>query len=320
LFTRNGYVNTNKTPIQWNNGNRMASSLELFRWVRPEGGFEWVNDVVMAPDNQPGIDQIDRTETRFLAPKAMPKPKHWQYNPLAEYPTLYRDFASLDPSEEAYAAFATAYGALGVGFFTEGARILTEGREPFCRWRAAHASMRRVADVLTAIQSSDAKVLSEWFTLHEGSASFRREDDLTWLQTGVVAMAGQLRDYLWIWANEAESDAEALIRIAKGWAQQQINEAVERDGHQSTARVLFDVDRKEMSLHLVPRTLLGAMWLQCARALTLNPIFRSCQHCGRWFELSPEKRRKQSLYCSSRCKVAAYRKRKADIGSEGQKR
>ncbi|HWF84026.1 MAG TPA: hypothetical protein VG222_04240, partial [Vicinamibacterales bacterium] len=60
-------------------------------------------------------------------------------------------------------------------------------------------------------------------------------------------------------------------------------------------------------------TLLGAMWLQCARVLSDNPTFKACEHCGKRFELAADKRRRNSLYCSDRCKVAAHRARRAII-------
>jgi hypothetical protein len=60
----------------------------------------------------------------------------------------------------------------------------------------------------------------------------------------------------------------------------------------------------------VPQTLLAAIWFQCARVLTDRPKFKQCEHCGKWFELSPDAHRRQSKYCDERCKVAAYRVRK----------
>jgi len=50
-----------------------------------------------------------------------------------------------------------------------------------------------------------------------------------------------------------------------------------------------------MTLRIVPETLLAALWFQCARVLTLNPTFRACMNCGKWFELLPDKRRKQAF-------------------------
>ncbi len=117
---------------------------------------------------------------------------------------------------------------------------------------------------------------------------------------------------------KAASDDEAVVRVAQGWAQEKINKAMGDDEKATitSARIIFENDSgrdsDRMGLHITPRSLIGAMWLQCARILTLNPRFKSCEHCGKWFEISAEGRRGQSKYCSSRCKVAAYRSRKAE--------
>lgn len=292
----------------------MGQELELFVWHRPEGGFGWQDGALLAPDMQTGISPIERAETRFLVAKPMEKPRHLRYNPILKYPALYREFASLEPTEEAYATFASEYGDLGVGVLIQ-ARGLTEPCEPFRRWRSAHAKIRAVVDVLTAIQAGDARTLRQWFTIAKNGARYEREDAVTWHSIGWVTIAGELREFIWNWAMEAESDDDALLRIAQGWAQHEINEAIGGDrqvGTTSSARVVFDQDRKRMTLRVVPETLLGAMWFQCARVLTINPTFRTCKHCEKWFELSPDTRRKQAIYCSDRCKVAAYRARKGN--------
>ena len=176
-----------------------------------------------------------------------------------------------------------------------------------------------MADVLRAIQEDDITALKQWFTLTKEGARYhwQLDDNVTLGAFGWVTSAGELRDYLWTWAMKADSDAEALMRVARGWAQQQINEAIGGDrqpGTNCSARVVFDQDREHMTLRIVPETLIGAMWFQCARVLTLNPTFRACKHCAKWFELSPDTRRKQAIYCSDRCKVAAYRAKKAATG------
>jgi hypothetical protein len=129
----------------------------------------------------------------------------------------------------------------------------------------------------------------------------------------VAASRDGLKEWLWEWGMEASTEDERLLRFAKGWTQAQINEALigksTREALVST-RILFNHERKDMALHVVPRSLLAAIWLQCARVLTLNPEFRQCHNCGKWFELSHDARRKTTKYCEDRCKVAAYRKRK----------
>jgi hypothetical protein len=298
----------------------MSNDIDLFIWHRPEGGFAWRDAKVFAPDKQKGLSDIEAEETRFLVPKPMERPRHWRYNPLRKCPTMYKEFASLEPTEDAYARFASEYGDLGIGVFIDAstsaaveATFSGAVHDPFCRWRSAHAHIRAVTDVLNAIQAEDTTILKQWFTVTKDGAKYHRADPVTWESFGWVTIAGELRDYVWKWAAKADSDAEALLRVARAWAQEQINEAIggnKQPGTNCSARVVFDHEREHMTIRIVPETLIGAMWFQCARVLTLDPAFRECKHCGKWFELSPDTRRKQAIYCSDRCKVAAYRERK----------
>ena len=293
----------------------MLDALELYYWHRPENGYEWKDCQAISSD----LSDEDRDETRFLVPKPMTTPRHWRYNPLASNPTLYREFAALEPTEEAFAAFASSYGDLGVGVValpvgeTGGEVVLYE---PFSRWRRAHWAMYPVVDVLNAIQDHNADALRQWFTVGDFGAKYKRKDERG-EELGWVSIPNQHKEYLWGWAMEARSDDEVLIRIAQGWAQDKINDAMgdNKKGTLTSARILLDHERDRMGLHVTPHSLIGALWLQCARVLTLNPTFKSCEHCGKWFEMSADARRKQSKYCSNRCKVAAYRVRRAQASA-----
>ena len=287
----------------------MASGLELFYWHRPEDGYEW-QDAKPVEELQ-NLSFVDSKETRFLIPRPMNTPRHMRYNPLVKHPTLYREFAALEPTEDAFTRFANAYGDLGVGVFIQRSGPFM-GYDPLCRWRDAHLSMRPLVDVLNAIQVRDLTTLRQWFSIVDGGAKYQRTDEYV-NRWAWIAIPNEHKEYLWEWAMRADSDDDALVRIAQGWTQNEINSAMSASekGTLTSTRVIFDHDRESMTLHVTPRTLLGALWFQCARVLTLNPTFRSCEHCGKWFELSAESRRKHSKYCSGRCKVAAYRARKA---------
>ena len=289
----------------------MPNPLELFYWHRPEGGYEWQDYRAVGAQ----LSGEDSDETRFLVPKPMTPPRHWRYNPLISNPTLYREFAALEPTEEAFAYFASSYGDLGVGVF-----VVPDGGtgdnlmryDPFNRWMTAHSAMSPVVDVLNAIQDHNAAALRKWFTIGHFGAMYERKDERRHEQSW-VSIPNQHQEYLWRWAMEARSDDEALIRIAQGWAQDKINDAMgdNKKGTLTSVRILLEHERGRMGLHVTPHSLVGALWLQCARVLTLNPTFKSCEHCGKWFEMSADTRRKQSKYCSNRCKVAAYRVRRA---------
>jgi hypothetical protein len=63
---------------------------------------------------------------------------------------------------------------------------------------------------------------------------------------------------------------------------------------------------------IVPDGLIGALWLQFARAVERDSRFRQCAECGIWFELAPGTARADKLYCSTPCRTKAYRKRQAE--------
>jgi len=69
--------------------------------------------------------------------------------------------------------------------------------------------------------------------------------------------------------------------------------------------------REAMSLHAVPRDILGGLWLQFGLAFTGNKEHERCAECGDWFEVSLVASRKNKRFCSDACKQSAYRKRKA---------
>jgi hypothetical protein len=307
----------------------MKTELEQFAWGRPIDGYTWENAVaadfrVFGPAASASANR-DSAETRFL---------RWRdagsgaetLTPLSDHPTLFREFACLEPTEAAFLEFANQHGWLGVSCFLkesrEGGKSFvvnldsTRGQgEPLWRWTEAHEQMQKVNDVLSAIQSKDLARLGEWFRVENDAVRFEREwpsgaAEYEWV-CGTKSPA--LRTLLWQWGNQAPNDGERLLRFASVWAQKRINEAMHSGdrGTSSSVRVLMNHIKDGMMLHIVPDSLLAAMWLQCARVLTDNPTFKACERCGKWFELSPVTRRKQSKYCSGSCKVAAHRARTA---------
>ncbi len=77
------------------------------------------------------------------------------------------------------------------------------------------------------------------------------------------------------------------------------------------ARMLWDREEGRLRLHLRPASLLGALWLQLARAIDGNADYRRCRVCAAWFELHPDRARTNRAYCSDACRFKAYRGRQA---------
>ncbi len=63
----------------------------------------------------------------------------------------------------------------------------------------------------------------------------------------------------------------------------------------------------------MPRSLLGALWLQAVQSVTEGKRFRPCASCGRLIEISRDPTRglrADATLCSNACRAREYRKRK----------
>ena len=100
-----------------------------------------------------------------------------------------------------------------------------------------------------------------------------------------------------------------LVKPALHYVQSTINQHLE---NRTGARLLWDAKRARLDLYTSPVDLIGAVWLQFARAVERDSKFRQCAECGIWFELAPGTARADKLYCSTPCRTKAYRKRQAE--------
>ena len=99
------------------------------------------------------------------------------------------------------------------------------------------------------------------------------------------------------------------MKPALHYVQSKINDKLEG---RASPRLLWDAKRARLGLYIVPAGLIGALWLQFARAVERDSQFRRCAECGIWFELAPGTARSDKLYCSTPCRTKAYRKRQAE--------
>jgi len=302
----------------------MNQGLEHFAWARPLDGYVWEDAVALDERAFQSASSVrNRSETRFLRWRDASS-QAVSLAPLQDHPTLFLQFAHLEPTEATFLEFANQYGWLGVPIFLENetnrgrkTRVvnyadLRDQGEPLWRWREAHRQLWRVCPVLEAILDKDIPTLKQWFHVLPDAVRYER-DGVYGLECEFICSSNPLfKPWLWKWGNKGGTQAEKLLRFASAWAQKQVNEAMtgNEDGTMTSVRVLIDGDKAGMMLHIVPDTLLAAMWLQCARVLTENPTFKACDNCGKWFEVSADARRRGTMYCDARCKVAAYRIKK----------
>ncbi len=94
------------------------------------------------------------------------------------------------------------------------------------------------------------------------------------------------------------------LRAARHILEHTINQRLKKE---ATARLYRAAGGSK--LHVVPETLLGAIWLQFALAVADRKRYLHCAQCPNWIEVSPEKHHRPKIYCSSACKMRASRRR-----------
>jgi hypothetical protein len=260
-------------------------SLTTFRWWR-RGEPEWVK----APAAGQQLKQWWLVEGQASDP----------YQPLRDALALFRTFADIsEHNRDAVADFVREYGSLVVG-----AQQLagTDGRagEPWALWRREIGAMRRAIELWEARPDE----LAKWI---------RFDDDRCWVDLGDAAAVETIatpdhHPELWVLLAGRMPKQRRLRRAALFYVQGQANDRLKEH---TAARLLFDPDSDQERVHVLPRNLLGALWLQLARAVEGDKEYRRCEECQRWFEVSPEGMRPESKYCGTACRMRAYRRRKA---------
>ena len=73
----------------------------------------------------------------------------------------------------------------------------------------------------------------------------------------------------------------------------------------------YITDDARLRIHVVPRNLLGALWLQFARGIDGQKTYLRCRGCNNWLEISIKATgyRTSRAYCSDACRSKAYRER-----------
>jgi hypothetical protein len=84
------------------------------------------------------------------------------------------------------------------------------------------------------------------------------------------------------------------------------------------AQIRWNAAGTGMDTYFVPKNLLGAMWLQFARALLWPKRYHPCQVCGELMEISTDpqsqvRKRADTLTCGDRCRSQKSRDRQKTV-------
>jgi hypothetical protein len=304
-------------------------------WVALQDGYKWVDahEIYMPPRGGKGWAPAERW--LILRPEAQNRGIR-RYDPLQEETSLFRTFADTPLTEEGILQFTRQYGWMGVQkwifpkeahFFAlskEGQETLDLNRgvsgESLGMWKQSIRHMSFALTLWDAIRSNDLGQLRRFILFPEGrdrAGGFiyrSSEEVVEGYETGVID--DTVHD---IPANaRALLKPENVIRLALLVVQMLANEQL---WTHAGPRLLYEPStplddlaaeespQNKLTLRIVPKNLLGAMWLQYTRGIDGNKDYRQCRACGKWFEISLEANRPTRFFCKDACRYKFYRER-----------
>ena len=288
-----------------------------FTWEVAKAGHHWVETHAM--------DQGTEVRWHYLTPAyGTGGPfRVLRYHPLSAFSGLFRNFAATDPRLDAIKGFADRYGLLG-GNLRRRIVLYGQGRgskhpmgfgEHVDGWVNEILIMRLAVDLWESARQGDADHLGRMISwAPDGTrVSIDTHPDL---QRGQLPQQKPAHVHRAVIADE-RLDQEILARFVLGdpigpalhCMQSLINEHLD---HRASPRLLWAANRDRLGLYIVPDGLIGALWLQFARAVEREARFRQCLECTTWFEVAPGRGRSDKQFCSTACRTRAYRKRQAE--------
>ncbi|MHB9038543.1 MAG: hypothetical protein ACYC64_17970 [Armatimonadota bacterium] len=242
-------------------------------------------------------------------------PRYQHLVDVADFHDLYRRFGQLLMSRQSIQEFVNKHGFLGItetitlsdGQSADGSKWSEiQSVEFVCDWVREMTVMKsalKVLDCIDGIIEECNDGLERSFYHHHGSwyaashllQQYGEQGRAPWIELGTWA-AEDSSVFGSIEPNDTQRAATEFLRIL---ANKQMK------GRVSAYSVWDDVETKT-TLTFKPDTLLGAIWLQFARALTRAENMRVCIECGILFEYV----RKSRMFCGEACQKR-YSRRKA---------
>jgi hypothetical protein len=317
----------------------------------PDRGYRWVSgfqhpdsgkiDLVRSSDGR-GFSTTRKdwlagaAEHQFLM-ESEDTTEHWRKHPAQE---LYLEFAKLELTTDAILRFANKHGRLGIPKFLYSPEVdysrvsglhqlLPAGSDP----RSKFAVNERVfGKPLVAGEGfyqwrNELRLYQTFFRIWEWTASrntsaLRRR--IRWRTDGSGVHLNTGLDFIDCWITRAD-DPEGwsmlprgrLIEPAKAFVTQQVTAKLRGNVVTGLYYAGKAPDPFKIEIGLQPVNLLTAVWVQFAELLTGKRIFKACEECGEWMDIS-ECARKGSKRLHERCsrarRMRKWRKEKQALG------
>jgi hypothetical protein len=312
-------------PLAFNQANARWT----FRWWRPKSRdvLSWRTAVRWGDPKRHEFHALFTTTARFPYGEMLGHVRRdqWeQYEPLTEEPALFRNFANIAATEGALLQFALKYGPLGIATASSdplaaletdnpnnvAPPVMTEGLET---WLFDRQAIRRVLAVLDALRLRRWRRLADWIRVENEMAILDFPEEPPWLRArnGVhrerIASAA-FRPELYASAMTLSNTSERTALLAREWVSSAVNQRLAIHGGLHAFLAHNDLERR-LEFRVVPTSLAGAIWLQCAESIQENRSYRKCLNCPKWLLVSTDGGRRESAeFCTDRCRLQHWRK------------
>ena len=205
--------------------------------------------------------------------------------------SLFRNFSMIDPVPDRILDFANRFGSLYSG------RAMTN--EPFSEWQFEIRSMRFLVQLWDDVVSGR---LSAKFKPY-----FPRVLGVMELSKDLLPLENYLpfNEKADGFSVSAVRSNSAPIIAAEAFLKRTIARCVTQHGCHFS--LLGEISHCKFVMQ--PTSLIGAMWLQFALAISKRQRDRACEVCGHYFELSLDASRSDRRYCDNACRNKALRLR-----------
>jgi hypothetical protein len=269
-------------------------------------------------------------------------------------PALYRILAETPPTQEGILGFVSRYGLLGKGVECPALRererepdedddgedddgpemILDHRVEPLIHWQCCILSLRQVVRIWDQVQADDRRALAVFAWLEKPQVLWYRnhlkKDPNAWEETLKRKSARSLSKDIARWHHRFKSQPEHLmglnpidpnnpIQLGTIWVLRCLTAAMQ---NLVLPQAHWDATRKWFVPGYQPLSLLGAIYLQFMTAVYQQTPARSCEVCGKWFEIVPGITRSDRTTCSGTCRNRLYfarRERARQLFGKGKK-
>jgi hypothetical protein len=247
--------------------------------------------------------------------------KNRTYRPLDNTPALFRIFADTPPTAVGIPKFANEFGQLGHPTRISPPEEVPVGKyfwglaESMDFWGAAISQMQDAIQLYDACQTEERALLSSRIVWDKNSVRYNAPSSPFKKAHPGFLIASD------IWGKQATAAYKRGDLVAPALAAVRWIVRYHLQMYPMTLALFTDTRKPPFRFtdRPVPTSLLSALWVQLHYAIRGNKEYSECDQCGRWFEVTVEKR-KDARFCSNACRFKAYRlrqKRAKQLHGEG---